>query len=208
MPHLQVKLVDYGVGNAMSIVRAYEAIDIECLIARTPEAITGTTPLILGGVGRFDDAMRKLRAGGMLDAILEAVTVKGAPLLGICLGMQLLTQGSEEGDCEGLSLIEGRTVRFRLEKDAKLPVPHIGWNTAESPRQKGPQIIPEGEYYFNHSYHIEAAGEATLTATTYGYSFPSAIRKGAIFGVQFHPEKSRTQGTELLRRFAAYPTPA
>lgn len=194
----------------MSIVRAYERLNIACEIACTPDDISGTTPLILGGVGRFDDAVRKLESTGLKDAILEAVSQRSVPVLGICLGMQLLTQGSEEGNCEGLGLLPGTTVRFGFNPRGAArhyPVPHMGWNSVSALESSGPAILPAGpddEYYFNHAYHIDHVAGARIALTDYGYRFASAVQKESIFGVQFHPEKSRSHGAELLRRFACY----
>lgn len=205
---MRVKLIDYGVGNTMSIVRAFARMQIACDIARIPDELQGNAPLILGGVGRFDDAICKLNASGMKDAILEATLERGVPILGICLGMHLLTNGSEEGHCEGLGILDATVCRFNFSRFGtaeRLPVPHIGWNTVEKAASASlPSILPASAaaYYFNHSYHLICNEECDVAVTQYGYPFYSAIQKDSIFGVQFHPEKSRSQGAELLLRFA------
>jgi glutamine amidotransferase len=196
-------IIDYGMGNLRSVEKALEAAGGQARLSSDPDAVRRAERLILPGVGAFGDAMENLRRSGLERAILDAVG-SGKPLLGLCLGLQLLFDESEEfGRHDGLRLIPGKVRKFQ---GAALRVPHVGWNQVESVRQD-PLLdgIPDGSYfYFVHSYYVEPGGAAdVLCRTEYGLPFCSVARRGNIWGAQFHPEKSQTAGRQLLRNFLA-----
>lgn len=198
---LETVIVDYGMGNLRSVEKAVEAVGGRPLISGDPAVVRQAERLILPGVGAFGDAMENLRRQRMEDAIREAVNA-GKPLLGLCLGLQLLFTESEEfGRHEGLNLIPGKVRRFQ---DPGLRVPHVGWNQIEG-NQPNPllQGIPEGSYfYFVHSYYVEPdRPEDVLRWTSYGRRFCSIACRGKVWGAQFHPEKSQDAGKKLLRNF-------
>jgi glutamine amidotransferase len=162
--------------------------------------------LILPGVGAFDAGMSKLRERGLIDLLNELVLEKKVPVLGHCLGLQLMTKRSEEGQEAGLGWIDAETVRFRFDAEhAPLKVPHMGWNVLDI-RRPHPLVADLGNdarFYFVHTYHIVCAEEADVVAyTDYGYNFASVVHKGNIVGAQFHPEKSHKFGMQFLRNFA------
>ncbi len=194
-------IVDYGMGNLRSVEKAVSAVGGTSTISADPAAILNAERLILPGVGAFGDAMRNLEHKGLDDAIREAVHA-GKPLLGLCLGLQLLFSHSEEfGSHEGLDLIPGMVRRF---DDSILRVPHVGWNQIE-PIRADPLLknIPGGSYfYFVHSFFVEPVKqEDVLTWTSYGRPFCSIANRGKVWGAQFHPEKSQDAGKQLLRNF-------
>jgi imidazole glycerol-phosphate synthase subunit HisH len=194
-------IVDYGMGNLRSVEKAVSAVGGRPLISANPETVLNSERLILPGVGAFGDAMRNLAQSGLDDAVRNAVQ-SGKPLLGLCLGLQLLFSHSEEfGSHQGLDLIPGVVRRF---DDSVLRVPHVGWNQIESARPD-PLLgnIPDGSYfYFVHSFFVEPDDpEDVLTQTDYGRSFCSIACRGKVWGVQFHPEKSQEMGKRLLRNF-------
>jgi imidazole glycerol-phosphate synthase subunit HisH len=196
-------IIDYGMGNLRSVEKALAAVGGRPLISADPDAVRKAARLILPGVGAFGDAMRNLRQNGMDRAILEAANA-GTPLLGLCLGLQLLFTNSEEfGSHEGLNLIPGKVLRFMAPS---LRVPHVGWNQIEGIQ---PNLllggIPEGSYfYFVHSYYVEPdRTEDVLRWTSYGHRFCSIACRGNVWGAQFHPEKSQDMGKKLLRNFLA-----
>jgi imidazole glycerol-phosphate synthase subunit HisH len=196
-------IIDYGMGNLRSVEKAVAAVGGRPVISGDPDAVRKGAQLILPGVGAFGDAMENLRRNGMDDAIREAVNA-GKPLLGLCLGLQLLFTHSEEfGSHKGLDLIPGNVRKFT---DPTLRVPHVGWNQIEGLKQN-PLLnnIPEGSYfYFVHSFFIEPAGaEHALCWTNYGHRFCSIACKDNVWGAQFHPEKSQDRGKQLLRNFLA-----
>lgn len=194
-------IVDYGMGNLRSVEKALAAVGGNPLTSGDPEVVRRAPRLILPGVAAFGDAMNNLRNHGLLEAVLEAVS-SGRPLLGLCLGLQLLFDESEEfGRHRGLGIIPGAVRRFT---DPGLHVPHVGWNQIQElksdPLLEG---VPEGSYfYFVHSYYVEPAAEDDRVALTeYGHRFCSIARRGAVWGAQFHPEKSQAMGKRLLGNF-------
>ena len=199
-----VLIIDYGMGNIHSIQRRLRQAGAECKISSKPEDILQARKLILPGVGHFGRAMQNLQEFGLVEALNEAVLHRKIPVLGICLGMQLMARHGEEGDVDGLGWFDGTVVRFKIEDRLRYKVPHMGWNQTrqmkESSLLKG---IPEcSEFYFVHSFHFLANDAVdVLTETDYSYLFVSAIEKENIFGVQFHPEKSHEAGIILLRNF-------
>jgi glutamine amidotransferase len=198
---MAIALVDFGAGNLRSVEKALGAAGAEVEVTADPQVVLAADKVILPGVGSFADGRRFLEQQRLLSA-LRAVARRGTPLLGICLGMQLLFErGEEHGDHEGLGLLPG-TVR-RLP-NGPLKVPHTGWNrvraTRPSPLLEG---LADGAYaYFNHSYFCDAASPAdVLAGTAYGLTFPSVVQRARLFGVQFHPEKSQRVGLTVMRNF-------
>ncbi len=200
---MKVAIVDYNMGNLRSVQNAMQKIGYPATIEKDPKKLAGYDKLILPGVGAFGDAMEHLRSSGMDEAIKEFAK-SGKPLLGICLGMQLLFEKSYEfGEHEGLGLIEGEVVSFDTSRfPHRLKVPHMGWNELfvqkPSPLFAG---LPEAFYlYFVHSYHVVCKQHA-IGKTLYGYEFVSAVQKENIFGFQPHPEKSHDMGLKILKNF-------
>ncbi|MCI0512380.1 imidazole glycerol phosphate synthase subunit HisH [candidate division KSB1 bacterium] len=195
-----VTIIDCGVGNLRNLQNAFEFLGATVQIAATPEDIAAATKLILPGVGAFDFAMQQLQQRHLVPAILDQAA-RGTPLLGICLGMQLLLSTSEEGGkFAGLNLIPGQVPRFQIQ----LKVPHIGWNTLElqsaSPLVAG--LAPNSSAYFVHSYYCIPTNPKWVMATTeYKIHFAAIIQREQIFGVQFHPEKSQEVGLTILKNF-------
>jgi imidazole glycerol-phosphate synthase subunit HisH len=194
-------IVDYGMGNLLSVEKAVSAVGGRPLISADPETVFEAQRLILPGVGAFGDAMRNLGRNGLDDAVCKAVH-QGTPLLGLCLGLQLLFSRSEEfGSHDGLNLIPGVVRKF---DDSILRVPHVGWNQIEAVRPDPLLLnIPDGSYfYFVHSFFVEPERpEDVLAWTDYGRSFCSIACRGKVWGAQFHPEKSQDSGKQLLRNF-------
>ena len=200
-----IALVDYGAGNVRSVHKALEAVGGQVVVARTPLAIRRAERIVLPGVGAFGDCMRSLAAGGLGEALEEAVA-RHKPLLGICVGMQvMLEQGEELGRHAGLGLLPGRVVRFNdavLEQGLK--VPHTGWNQLQHRGTADPLFhgLPAGAWaYFNHAYYCRPRPEDVLATSDYGAPFASVIGRDGIYGVQFHPEKSQSVGLRILRNF-------
>lgn len=173
-------------------------------ISSDKDVIASASKLILPGVGHFETGMINLKELNILDTLNDVVLENGTPFLGICLGMQLLTEHSEEGNSQGLGWIKGKTVRFKVN-NSKTKVPHMGWSDLSIKMNNHPLLAgadAEARFYFVHSYHVsDIAGENLLATTKYEYDFPSAICKGNIYGVQFHPEKSHKYGMHLLKNF-------
>lgn len=193
-------------GNVGSIKSMLRRIGAPSLISGSIDDIQRARKLILPGVGAFDNGMKNISELGLLPVLNKQVLEKGTPILGICLGMQLLTEKSEEGGLPGLGWIEGRTVRFRFDARRKdLKIPHMGWNTVKV-RKEGPLFAEMGDsprFYFVHSYHVTCSRQEDVLGTTeHGYEFASAVSRTNIMGTQFHPEKSHRFGMALLRNFA------
>lgn len=195
-------IIDYDAGNIKSVEKALLALGEEAIITRDREKILNADRVILPGVGAFGDAMSKLRAYG-LEEIIHEVARKGVPFLGICLGLQLLFERSDESDgVKGLGLLPGEILRIPDEPELKIP--HIGWNSLKFPNQgRLFQGIPEESYvYFVHSYYLKAEDESIVTATTqYGTLIHASVEKDNIFACQFHPEKSSEVGLTILKNF-------
>jgi len=198
-------ILDYGGGNLRSVKRACDAVGVDALFTQDPAKVKSATRVIFPGVGHAKTCMETLQRSGLHDALLEAHG-RGVPILGICVGAQLVLDGSEEGPTHGLSLVPGMTKRFDL-KDRSLKVPHIGWNevavTRPHPLLAG--LSAGDAMYFVHSYYFAPSNpEHVLAQTDYGGSFCCALGRGNLFATQFHPEKSGRLGLDLLARFARW----
>ncbi|MBA2942923.1 imidazole glycerol phosphate synthase subunit HisH [Paenibacillus sp. CGMCC 1.16610] len=197
-----IAIIDYGMGNLHSVSKAVERLGYEAVVTGDAEQILAAEGAILPGVGAFGDAMEQLRESG-LGNVVKQYAESGKPLLGICLGMQLLFSSSEEhGDHEGLGLLPGSVVRFRGD----YKVPHMGWNKLSYKQSASPifQGIEEGHVYFVHSYHAKPERESDLLAVTDYYQPVTAIvSRDNVYGMQFHPEKSGDIGMQLLKNFLA-----
>lgn len=197
-----IAIIDYDAGNIKSVEKALLFLGEDVVITRDAETILNADGVILPGVGAFGDAMNKLHTYGLAEVIRKCVG-KGIPFLGICLGLQLLFESSEESPgVEGLHILDGKIVR--IPADCGLKVPHIGWNDLRFPsRGRLFEGIPEKSYvYFVHSYYLQAADESIVTATTeYGAHIHASVEKGNVFACQFHPEKSSDVGMQILRNF-------
>lgn len=197
-----VAIIDYDAGNIKSVEKALQALGEEAIITRDREKILNAEHVILPGVGAFGDAMSKLRSFGLEEVIYEVVQ-KGMPFLGICLGLQLLFERSDESDgVKGLGLLKGEILRIPDEPGLKIP--HIGWNSLKLPRGgRLFQGISEDSYvYFVHSYYLKAEDESIVTATAqYGTLIHASVEKDNIFACQFHPEKSSEVGLTILKNF-------
>jgi len=199
-----IVIIDYQMGNLNSVKRKLSRLGNNAILTSSTSDIANADKIILPGVGHFQKAMQNLRSLGLLEALNEAVLVNQKPILGICLGMQLMAKHSEEGGVDGFGWFDANAVRFKVNDTLKFKVPHTGWNqitkSKESLLING---IPEwSEFYFVHSYHLQM-NEPTdiLNMTNYEYPFCSAIEKNNIFGVQYHPEKSHDVGEKLLKNF-------
>ena len=191
-----------------SILNMLKKVGAAARISSDPGDLASADKIILPGVGAFDQGAKSLRQRGFVAALNKRVIGDSVPLLGICLGMQLLGESSEEGEESGLGWVKAYSARFIVDKDRGLTkVPHMGWNEVNFVRKNVlfKDFEPDGRYYFVHSYHVVCEEpQAIVTTTRYGVPFVSSIQKGNIFGVQFHPEKSHRYGMQLLRNFAEY----
>ena len=197
-----IGIIDYGVGNLFSLCSSCKAIGQEAFVSGDASELAKADRLILPGVGAFEDAAKKLRDSGMADFV-RAQAAQGKPLLGICLGMQLLFERSYEYGChEGLGLLKGQVVPMEGKLPAELKIPHMGWNALEV---KGGKLLSgmNGQYvYFVHSFFAENCEDSLSALTEYGIPITAAVEKGNIYGCQFHPEKSGNVGLNILRKFA------
>lgn len=205
---MKIAIIDYGMGNLKNVKKAFEAIDLNAEIINRPEDLRRAERIVLPGVGAFRDAILELNQTGFSEAIRQQVK-QGKPLLGICLGMQLLFNKSyEHGEYTGLGLLEGSIVRFKSEDmiqadGTSLKVPHMGWNTLDIIKEEPLfRSIPSGSsVYFVHSYYLETTANVVSAYTDYGTSVAVAAQKENIFATQFHPEKSGTVGLQILKNF-------
>lgn len=199
----KITIIDYDMGNVGSIYNMLDYLgytDVE--ISSSKERILESTHLILPGVGSFDEGMRNLKSRDLIEVMNIYCKTLNRPLLGICLGMQLLGVSSEEGSLKGLGLIDFINIKFRLSIDFK--VPHMGWNSVRVENSKNPLmkgIDDSFRFYFVHNYHAVCDNSLVLLTSNYGYDFPVGINSKKIFGVQFHPEKSHQYGMKLLENF-------
>lgn len=204
MPAPRILILDYGTGNLTSVRRKLDRMGVRSSVSSAPDDVAAADKIILPGVGHFGKAMANLVKLRLIDALNDAVLAKRKPVLGICLGMELMAETSEEGDASGLAWLDAETVRFDLGDSTQYKIPHMGWNQVrvkkDSRLMSG--IGGEAEFYFAHSYHLRLRDNSDLLSETeYGIAFPSAVEKDNIFGVQFHPEKSHDAGARLLKNF-------
>lgn len=200
-----ITIVNYGMGNLGSMLNMFKRIGVEARIESEPSIIRKAEKLVLPGVGAFDAAMNRINSTeGLRDVLDQKALVDRIPILGVCLGMQLLTRGSEEGKESGLGWIPADTIRF--PRTDGLKVPHMGWNVA-TPQVHCPitmNMDSESRFYFVHSFcvHVDKPDQSIMK-TSYGIEFDSAVGSGNVFGVQFHPEKSHRFGMQLLKNFSS-----
>ena len=199
-----ITIVDYGMGNLGSVLNMFRKIGVASKITSDLEEIKTATRLLLPGVGSFDKAMERISTSGIKEVLDQKVLVEETPILGICLGMQLLTNNSAEGIEKGLGYINASTKKFSFQ-DKKIKVPHMGWNLVEKSTSSllTTNFEEESRFYFVHSYYVEVEKqENSILKTTYGLEFDSAIQHKNVYGAQFHPEKSHKFGMKLLDNFS------
>lgn len=202
-----ITIVDYGLGNINAFANLYKKLNVKLQFARDVNDFSETTKLILPGVGAFDHAMKKLNDSGMREKLDELVLEKNIPVIGICVGMQMMANNSEEGELNGLGWIPGRVKKFTraepsLESD--FPLPHMGWNSLSIVRSSKlfDGLDDRKQFYFLHSYYYQPDNEDYILATSeYGYEYASVINKNNVYGIQCHPEKSHHNGIALLKSF-------
>tara|TARA_R110002072_G_scaffold19469_4_gene72268 strand:- start:352 stop:969 length:618 start_codon:yes stop_codon:yes gene_type:complete len=203
-----IRIVDYGLGNINAFLNIYEALDIPAAAARTSEDLRDSLQIILPGVGAFDWAMTRLNDSGMRETLDELVLERKKPVLGVCVGMQMMAQSSDEGDLGGLGWLDARVLGFNFSNDPTTPLPHMGWNDVEPASDCSLfSGINDPTFYFLHSFFIEPTDRRDIASVTdYGGRFVSAVHHDNVYGTQFHPEKSHHWGVALLRNFAAVAT--
>lgn len=201
-----ITILDYGLGNVLAFQNVYKRLGIGVAVAGSADALDDATKLILPGVGAFDHAMSRFSASGLREAAEELVLGRGVPIMGICVGMQMLADGSDEGDAPGLGWVPGRVRKLSAAgRGHATGLPHMGWNDVRpvQPSELFHGLDGDARFYFLHSFYFEpATTESTLAVTEYGQEFTSAISAGHVYGVQFHPEKSHHHGSRLLQNFA------
>jgi len=201
-----ITIIDYGSGNIRAVANIYERLKIPYKIAKSPEEVIGATKLFLPGVGAFDETISKLDEIGFRDVLDKEVLENKIPIIGICVGMQILSETSEEGILNGLGYIKGHVKKLDVSKlNSKPKLPHLGWNSIEINRNHDilNNIDPQKGFYFLHTYYFECSdNNDVLTTTQYGNSFSSAVNRNNVYGFQFHPEKSHSNGVNLLYNFA------
>lgn len=196
-----IAIVDYGLGNIRAFGNIYNRLNIPFVYASTVESLKGASGIILPGVGSFDYAMQKLNESGLRETLDDLVLNKRVPIIGICVGMQMMALRSDEGNAEGLAWLK-TTVR-KFEKKENFPLPHMGWNQLsllDNPIFKGLEEKPE--FYFLHSYHFDSDYEHVIASAEYSNLIGCVVNKGNIFGIQCHPEKSHKAGITILKNFA------
>jgi glutamine amidotransferase len=206
---IMIVVVDHGMGNLGSVSNMLRKIGAEGVQSADPGIIARADKLILAGIGAFDGAVGRLAELGLVDVLNEAVLGRRVPVLGVCLGMQLMARSSDEGSRAGLGWLDADVRRFTFPPDVRLPVPHMGWSEVR-PTRPSP-LLDDGStdlrFYFSHAYHLVFRDPADVAATaTYGYEFAAAVHRGNILGTQFHPEKSHVFGMEVYRRFVSLQT--
>ena len=200
----KIVIADYGMGNLNSVKRKLDKLFVQNIISSDPKDFMQADKIILPGVGHFQMAMENLKNRNLIHALNETVLVKKKPILGICLGMQLMAKQSEEGNSTGLGWFDANIVKFKVLDSLKFKVPHMGWNQIiiSKPSSLFKNVEDHSEFYFVHTYHWKSNNQNdVLNETDYDYTFTSAVEKENIFGVQYHPEKSHDAGEQLLKNF-------
>ncbi len=198
-------IVDYGMGNLNSVVKKVSSLNVNAIISSKADDILNARKIILPGVGHFGKAMENIKSLNIFEALNKSVLENKIPILGICLGMQLMCKKSEEGNVDGFGWVDADVLRFKIKDKLKYKVPHTGWNQisikkSDSRLMNG--ISDLSEFYFVHSYYVKAKNESViLNKTEYEQEFTSAIEKNNVFGTQYHPEKSHDAGTQLFKNF-------
>jgi glutamine amidotransferase len=198
-------IIDMGIGNPGSIQNMLKKINCTSIISSDQEDIKSAEKLILPGVGSFDSVMKRIDDLQIKEVLQDQVIKNNIPILGICLGIQIFTKGSEEGLLPGLGWIDAITVRFSFSDNLNLKIPHMGWNTTTLHKENllFEEMHPDARFYFVHSYHIVCHDSTDILSTThYGYDFVSSIQKNNIYGTQFHPEKSHKYGMKIFENFS------
>ena len=201
-----IGIIDYGLGNIKAFSNIYKSLDIKYKIVQKSEELKDITKIILPGVGAFDDAMNKFNESGLRDGVEKMVLNEKKPILGICVGMQILAESSDEGTEKGLGWINASVKIFdtkTINHDTKLP--HMGWNTIDIQSKNEPlfqDLEQQARFYFLHSYYFQCENSNIIAETEYGEKYTSAVRSDNIYGVQFHPEKSHQNGVRLLSNFS------
>jgi glutamine amidotransferase len=199
-----IDVLDYGLGNFGSVIRMVERAGGAARRISSPKEILSSDKLILPGVGHFDQGMSQINDRGFLEPLRERVVGRGVPLLGICLGMQLLCSGSDEGRLSGLGFVDADVRRLEVLPDKSIKVPHMGWNSVRVTRDNSlfEMTDEEQRFYFVHTYCVvPREDDLTIATATHGFQFCAAFQSANIFGVQFHPEKSHRFGMDLMKRF-------
>jgi imidazole glycerol-phosphate synthase subunit HisH len=204
-----ITIVDYGLGNIKAFANLYKKLNIELSYASNANELANATKIILPGVGAFDHAMQMLNDSGMRETLDELVLEKKVPVIGICVGMQMMADSSEEGQLKGLGWIPGTVKKFRRDTqvlDSQYPLPHMGWNSLEIARTSELflGLDEKKRFYFLHSYYYEPSDKAHVIATAnYGFEYACIVNKSNVYGIQCHPEKSHHNGVALLKNFAS-----
>lgn len=201
-----IAIIDYGVGNIKAFANVYKRLNLDYKIVSTVEQFSDLTKIILPGVGSFDHAMSKLQDSGMRESLDYFVLEKKIPVLGICVGMQMLANSSEEGTLPGLGWISGTVKKFKFDHLNPMPLPHMGWNQVrfKKKNQLFNELEIDARFYFLHSYYFECdEPENVIGASEYGFNFDSIVNKDNIYGIQCHPEKSHGNGMIILKNFGA-----
>ncbi len=200
----KITIIDYGMGNLRSVQKKFIRVGAEVEITNIPRAIEKADKLVLPGVGHFANGVIKLREYGIWDILNKRVLADSTPILGICLGMQLMAKSSEEGNVEGLGWFDAEVVKFHVKDQLKYKIPHMGWNNVVINKESSlfKNVSNEAMFYFVHSFHTKCNNlKDVLTTTEYEYQFTSSIQKENIYGIQFHPEKSHEWGEIVFRNF-------
>ncbi len=198
-----IAVIDYGMGNLRSVQKGFEKVGFEAVVTSDIKTIESASKIVLPGVGAFTDCMNNLEGRGLVEPVIRAIE-KGKPFLGICLGLQLLFEESEEfGNRKGLGLVKGKVKRF---PNSDLKVPHMGWNSIKKLKDTPllADLSDDSYLYFVHSYYVLPEEDVTATTTDYGMEFTSSIVKDNIFACQFHPEKSQADGLKILKAFGGW----
>jgi glutamine amidotransferase len=201
---MKIVIVDYKMGNIHSVARKLKILGATYEISNNPEAIKAADKLILPGVGHFGNAMRQLSESNLIEVLNEVVLNQKKPILGICLGMQLMANYSQEGNVKGLGWIDGQVARFQVSDKLRYKIPHTGWNKIKICKESfiNQGLSNDSEFYFVHAYYFQANNDSDiLHKTSYEQEFVSAVQKENIVGVQYHPEKSHDSGLQLIKNF-------